>query len=75
MAAPSEEKIICDKFYLEALTVNQVKSFKPLADASSLTKSYDSGPESYPLASEDVMVFNATFINMSVITWRSVFLA
>jgi hypothetical protein len=28
MAAPSEEKLICDKFNLEALTVNQVKSFK-----------------------------------------------
>jgi hypothetical protein len=27
MAAPSEEKLICDKFNLEALTVNQVKSF------------------------------------------------
>ena len=25
MAAPSEEKVICDKFNLEALTVNQVK--------------------------------------------------
>jgi hypothetical protein len=25
MAAPSEEKHICDKFNLEALTVNQVK--------------------------------------------------
>jgi hypothetical protein len=25
MAAPSEEKLICDKFNLEALTVNQVK--------------------------------------------------
>jgi hypothetical protein len=32
MAAPSEEKLICDKFNLEALTVNQVKSFKSLAD-------------------------------------------
>jgi hypothetical protein len=32
MAAPSEEKLICDKFNLEALTVNQVKSFKVLAD-------------------------------------------
>jgi hypothetical protein len=28
MAAPSEENLICDKFNLEALTVNQVKSFK-----------------------------------------------
>jgi hypothetical protein len=28
MAAPSEEKLICDNFNLEALTVNQVKSFK-----------------------------------------------
>jgi hypothetical protein len=33
MAAPSEEKLFCDKFNLEALTVNQVKSFKALADA------------------------------------------
>jgi hypothetical protein len=32
MAAPSEEKFICDKFNLEAPTVNQVKSFKALAD-------------------------------------------
>jgi hypothetical protein len=32
MAASSEEKLICDKFNLEALTVNQVKSFKALAD-------------------------------------------
>jgi hypothetical protein len=32
MAAPSEEKLICDKFNLEVLTVNQVKSFKALAD-------------------------------------------
>jgi hypothetical protein len=32
MAAPSEEKLICDKFNLEALTVNQVKSFKALTD-------------------------------------------
>jgi hypothetical protein len=32
MAAPSEEKPMCDKFNLEALTVNQVKSFKALAD-------------------------------------------
>ena len=30
MAAPSEEKIICDN--LEALTVNQVNIFKALAD-------------------------------------------
>jgi hypothetical protein len=28
MAAPSEEKLICDKFSLEALTVNQVKVSK-----------------------------------------------
>jgi hypothetical protein len=28
MAAPSEEKHICDKFNLEALTVNQVKVSK-----------------------------------------------
>jgi hypothetical protein len=32
MAAPSEEQLICDKFNLEALTVNQVKRFKALAD-------------------------------------------
>ena len=32
MAAPSEEKLICDQINLEALTVNQVKSFKALAD-------------------------------------------
>jgi hypothetical protein len=32
MAAPSEEKLICDNFNLEALTVTQVKSFKALAD-------------------------------------------
>jgi hypothetical protein len=32
MAEPSEEKLICDKFNWEALTVNQVKSFKVLAD-------------------------------------------
>jgi hypothetical protein len=32
MAAPSDEKLICDQFNLEALTVNQVKSFKALAD-------------------------------------------
>jgi hypothetical protein len=32
MAAPSEEKHICDKFNLEALTVIQVKIFKALAD-------------------------------------------
>jgi hypothetical protein len=32
MAAPSEEKLIGDKFNLEALIVNQVKSFKALAD-------------------------------------------
>jgi hypothetical protein len=28
MAAPSEEKLICDKFNLEALIVNQVKVSK-----------------------------------------------
>ena len=28
MAAPSEEKLICDKFNLEAFTVNQVKVSK-----------------------------------------------
>jgi hypothetical protein len=32
MAVPSGEKLICDKFNLEALAVNQVKSFKALAD-------------------------------------------
>jgi hypothetical protein len=32
MAAPSEENLICDIFNLEALTVDQVKSFKALAD-------------------------------------------
>jgi hypothetical protein len=32
MAAPSEEKLICDTFNLEALTVDQVKSFKALTD-------------------------------------------
>jgi hypothetical protein len=32
MATRSDEKLICDKFNLEALTVNQVKSFKALAD-------------------------------------------
>jgi hypothetical protein len=32
MAAPSEEKLIGDKFNLEALIVNQVKSFKALAE-------------------------------------------
>jgi hypothetical protein len=36
MAAPSEEKFICDKFNLEALTVNQVKSFKALADGKDI---------------------------------------
>jgi hypothetical protein len=30
--ASSEEKLICDQINLEALTVNQVKSFKALAD-------------------------------------------
>jgi hypothetical protein len=30
METPSEEKLICDQFNLEALTVNQVKSFKAL---------------------------------------------
>ena len=28
MAAPGEEKLICDKFNLEALTVNKVKVSK-----------------------------------------------
>ena len=32
MAVPIEEKLICDQFNLEAVTVNQVKSFKALAD-------------------------------------------
>jgi hypothetical protein len=32
MAAPSEEKLICDKCNLEALTVIHVKTFKALAD-------------------------------------------
>ena len=36
MAAPSEEKLICDKFNLEALTVNQMKSFKALADGKNV---------------------------------------
>jgi hypothetical protein len=46
MAAPSEEKLICDKFNLEALTVNQVKSFKAYLPTSSLAKGYDSGSPS-----------------------------
>jgi hypothetical protein len=58
MAAPSEEKLICDKFNLEALTVNQVKvsklwqtgkmfSLEPKRKLpSSLAKGYDSGPPS-----------------------------
>jgi hypothetical protein len=32
LATPNEEKLIYDIFNLEALTVNQVKSFKALAD-------------------------------------------
>ena len=36
MAVPSEEKLICDKFNLEALTVNQVKSFKALAEGKNV---------------------------------------
>jgi hypothetical protein len=28
MAAPSEEKLMCDKFNLEALTINQAKCSK-----------------------------------------------
>jgi hypothetical protein len=36
MVVPSEEKLICDKFYLEALTVNQVKSFKALAEGKNV---------------------------------------
>jgi superfamily II DNA helicase RecQ len=58
MAAPSEEKGICDKFNLEALTVNQVKSFKALADGkdvfigtktgSGKSLSYESIPVIFP---------------------------
>jgi superfamily II DNA helicase RecQ len=58
MAAPSEEKVICDKFNLEALTVNQVKSFKALADGkdvfigtktrSGKSLSYESIPVIFP---------------------------
>jgi hypothetical protein len=36
MAVPSEEKLICDQFNLEALTVNQVKSFKALAEGKNV---------------------------------------
>ena len=43
MAAPSEEKLICDKFNLEALTVNQVKSFKALADGKDVFYGTKSG--------------------------------
>jgi hypothetical protein len=47
MAAPSEEKLIGDTFNLEALTVNQVKSFKALADGpSSQARGCDSSPPS-----------------------------
>jgi hypothetical protein len=40
MAAPSEEKLICDKFNLEALTVNQVKApfSPPLADLEYISR-------------------------------------
>jgi hypothetical protein len=31
-----KKNIICDKFNLEALTVNQVKSFKALADGKDI---------------------------------------
>ena len=58
MAAPSEEKLICDKFNLEVLTVNQVNSFKALADGKDIfigTKtgsgkslSYESIPVIFP---------------------------
>ena len=58
MAAPSEEKLICDQFNLEALTVNQVKSFKDLADGkdvfigtksgSGKSLSYESIPVIFP---------------------------
>ena len=37
MAAPSGDKLICDQFNLEALTVNQVKSFKALADGKDVS--------------------------------------
>jgi hypothetical protein len=43
MAAPSEEKLIHDIFNLEALTVNQVKSFKALADDSRSAKGGEKG--------------------------------
>jgi hypothetical protein len=53
MAAPSEEKLICDQFNLEALTVNQLKVSKvgsiygrSSIKTSSLAKGYDSGPPS-----------------------------
>jgi hypothetical protein len=60
MAAPSEEKLICDQFNLEALTVNQLKvsklwqtgkmfSLEPkreVANRCSLAKGYDAGPPS-----------------------------
>jgi superfamily II DNA helicase RecQ len=58
MAAPSEEKLICDKFNLEALTGNQVKGFKALADGkdvfigtktgSGKSLSYESIPVIFP---------------------------
>jgi hypothetical protein len=41
MAVPSEEKLICDQFNLEALTFNQVKRFKALAEGWR-----EGGPES-----------------------------
>jgi hypothetical protein len=48
MAAPSEEKLICDKSNLEALTVNQVKSFKALTDGKDVIRQgwREGGPES-----------------------------
>ena len=53
MAAPSEEKLICDKFNLEALTVNQVKALTDGKDVFIGTKtgsgkslSYESIPVS-----------------------------
>jgi hypothetical protein len=54
--------LICDKFNLEAVTVNQVKSFKALADEKDVfigTKTGSGiGPESQPLASEDGLTTN-----------------
>jgi hypothetical protein len=44
MAVPSEGKLICDKFNLEALTVNQVKSFKALAEGDAPDAAMILGP-------------------------------